>query len=585
VRVFSDLMWFFSAHKRDYITGIIFLIVVSLFGLVPPEIVGLAVNHLVHHTLTASLLVIYLAVIFVLALLSYGLRYLWRIRLYGGSVRLAAVLRDRLYDHFTRLSPEFYLGHRIGDLMAHSTNDVQAIQETAGDGVLMMVDSIVSGASVVATMAIVISWKLTLISLLPLPLMAVIISRYGRLLHERFTVAQAAFSDINDRVQEYVSGVRIVRAFGQEAYERKSFVALSRDVVEKNVAVAKIDALFDPTISVIVGFSYFLAIAVGAVFVVHGSMNIGSLTTFTLYLGQLIWPMMAFGFLFNVVERGSASYERVDTLLKIEPAIVDREEAWGEVPSGAIQFDIVSFRYPHTSPVVLDNVRVSVPRGSTLGIVGRTGSGKTTMMRLLLREFDLEDGDIAIGGVSIYQYQLHALRAAIAYAPQDDFLFSMSIRDNIAFQNPSASVDDIVHAAQMAGIHEDVLEFENGYDTIVGERGVTLSGGQKQRVSIARALLADAEILLLDDTLSAVDARTESRILEALRKNRSGRTTLIATHRLSAVEHADQIIVLDQGTIVERGTHHSLLARQGRYYTMYQRQQLESLVEQGGESR
>jgi ABC-type multidrug transport system fused ATPase/permease subunit len=469
--------------------------------------------------------------------------------------------------------------------MAHATNDVQAIQETAGDGVMMMVDSVVSGLAVVITMAVAINWKLTLISLLPLPLMAVVVTHYGRILHERFTLAQAAFSDINDRVQEYISGIRVVRAFGQEAWERQSFVELSLDVVEKNVAVAKIDSLFDPTISVIVGFSYFLALAVGSVYVVHGTMNIGSLTTFTLYLGQLIWPMMAFGFLFNVVERGSASYDRVEQLLQVDPQVVDAEDALESVPSGSIVFDIPSFRYPHTGIAVLQNIHLTVPKGTTLGIVGRTGAGKTTLLRLLLREFDVQEGDITIGEVSIYDYQLQALRQAVAYAPQDDFLFSMTIHENIAFQAPDAPLDEVQAKAKMAGIHDDILDFPQGYDTIVGERGVTLSGGQKQRISIARALLAEAEILILDDTLSAVDARTESSILESLKRNRRGRTTLIATHRLSAVEHADQIIVLEHGRIVEQGTHESLLRLRGRYLDMYQRQQLENLVEQGGAAR
>ncbi len=585
MRVFLDLMWFFRHHLRQYLSGIIFLVVVSLLGLVPPAIVGRAINRMAHHTLTTGILEQYLAIILVTALLSYGLRYLWRVRLFGGSILLATVLRDRLYEHFTRLSPEFYQAHRIGDLMAHATNDVQAIQETAGDGVMMMVDSVVSGLAVVITMAVAINWKLTLISLLPLPLMAVVVTHYGRILHERFTLAQAAFSDINDRVQEYISGIRVVRAFGQEAWERQSFVELSLDVVEKNVAVAKIDSLFDPTISVIVGFSYFLALAVGSVYVVHGTMNIGSLTTFTLYLGQLIWPMMAFGFLFNVVERGSASYDRVEQLLQVDPQVVDAEDALESVPSGSIVFDIPSFRYPHTGIAVLQNIHLTVPKGTTLGIVGRTGAGKTTLLRLLLREFDVQEGDITIGEVSIYDYQLQALRQAVAYAPQDDFLFSMTIHENIAFQAPDAPLDEVQAKAKMAGIHDDILDFPQGYDTIVGERGVTLSGGQKQRISIARALLAEAEILILDDTLSAVDARTESSILESLKRNRRGRTTLIATHRLSAVEHADQIIVLEHGRIVEQGTHESLLRLRGRYLDMYQRQQLENLVEQGGAAR
>lgn len=585
MRVFHDLMWFFRDHRKKYFGGIVLLILVALLALIPPQVVGIIVNQVQIKTLTTTHLVYGLIVILVTALMSYGLRYWWRVLLFGGAIQLGTELRTRLYHHFTRMSPEFYHQQRIGDLMAHATNDISAIQETAGDGVLTLVDSITTGVVVIATMAITISWKLTVVSLLPLPLMAYAVSRFGKALHSRFSLAQAAFSDINDRVQEHISGVRVVRSFGQEGWERKNFVTLSQDVVAKNVAVARIDSLFDPTISIIIGLSYFLSIAVGAVFVVHHAINLGQLTTFTLYLGQLIWPMLAFGFFFNIVERGSASYDRVQKLLSIAPTVKNHPDALAIVPNGSVHYRIREFRYPDTtgSPA-LRNIDLIVRQGETLGIVGRTGSGKTTLLRLLFREFDIQEGDIAIGGVSIYLMTLDSLRQCLAYAPQDDFLFSTSIAQNIAFASVGATDQEIINVAKIAEVDQDIQNFPDGYDTIVGERGVTLSGGQKQRISIARALLQEAEILVLDDTLSAVDARTEAAILSELKQNRQGRTTLIATHRLSAVEHADQIIVLEDGKIVEQGTHRALLDREGRYWDMYQRQQLESLVEAGGVS-
>ncbi len=583
MRVFLDLMWFFRQHKTRYITGIALLIMVALLSLIPPRIVGLVINALTHHQLTHAKLYRDLLIILVTALLTYGIRYLWRIMLFGGAIQLATELRTKLYHHFTVMAPEFYHHKRTGDLMAHSTNDVQAIQETASEGVLTLVDSIVTGSVVITTMAF-LNWKLTIVSLLPMPLMAYAVTRYGKMLHDRFYLAQAAFSDINDRVQEYVSGIRVIRAFGQEDWERQNFVALSRDVVNKSVAVARIDSLFDPTISVIVGLSYFLSIAVGAMFVVHGTLNLGNLTTFTLYLGQLIWPMLAFGFLFNIVERGRASYERVENLLAVPATITNKPGAKDQMPSGSVAYAIRQFSYPGSTHLVLRNISLDIEQGHTLGIVGRTGSGKTTLLRLLLREFDLkpEEGQITIGGVSIQDVTLNALRANIAYAPQDAFIFSQSVADNIAFSCPQASREEIMHAAYQAGVLEDIEQFPDGFDTIVGERGTNLSGGQKQRISIARSILPNTEILLLDDTLSAVDARTETHILEQIKNVRLGRTTIIATHRLKTIEHADQIIVLENGVIAEIGTHEYLWSLGGRYWDMYRRQQLETQVERGG---
>jgi len=584
VRVFLDLMWYFKQHKRRYLVGIFMLVLVAFLNLIPPQVVGIIVDAVRHHTLTQGMLFRWLGLLVLTGLITYVLRYFWRLLLFGSAVGLSTVLRNRLYEHFSLLSPQFYHRHRIGDLMAHATNDIQAVEATAGEGILTLVDSVTTGSIVTLTMATTISWKLTLVALLPMPLMALATSFYGSRLHKTFKLAQEAFSKINERVQENISGVRVVKAFGQEEVEKRDFAELSQEVVEKNVAVAKIDALFDPTISLIVGISFFLSISVGAVFVVQHTdpLSIGQLTTFTMYLGQLIWPMLAFGWLFNIVERGRASNDRVRELLAIEPEIVDAPNALDVPPTGAIDYRIQSFAYPDAAAPVLQNLFFTLHPGQTLGVVGKTGSGKTTLLRLLLREFDCHDGDIQIGGNSIYHYKLQQLRQTMAYVPQDHFLFSTTIAENIAFGNTAASASDVHQAAQTASIHEDILRFPDGYKTMVGERGVTLSGGQKQRISIARALLMDADVLILDNSLSAVDAKTEVQILDALRTTRSGKTTLIASHRLSAIEHADLILVLDGGHVIERGTHADLMARDGWYALMYQRQQLESLVEEGG---
>ncbi|HET7616433.1 MAG TPA: ABC transporter transmembrane domain-containing protein, partial [Bacillales bacterium] len=479
-------------------------------------------------SLTQGVLIQWMGLILLTGLIIYIFDFGWQLMIFGSAFQLGKILRNRLYEHFTKMSPAFYQKRRIGDLMAHSTNDVRAIEETAGAGILTLFDSLTIGGFVVVTMATFISWKLTLIALIPMPIMAWATSRYGSMLHKRFDKAQAAFSELNDKVQENISGTRVIKAFGEEQAEKDSFHGQSKDVVEKNIAVAKIDALFDPTISLIVGFSFFLAIVFGAKYVVDGSLTIGELTTFTIYLGRLIWPLLAFGWLFNIVERGRASYNRVNTLLSIKADIVEKPNAVTGKPSGDLSYAIESFHYPEAANPALENIHIPLKKGETLGIVGKTGSGKTTLLKLLLREFDCKDGDVLIGGKSIYDYSFDALRSAIGYVPQDHFLFSATVGENIAFGKPDATMEEIQEAARLARIHEDILDFEDGYETVVGERGVTLSGGQKQRISIARALLMDPEILILDDSLSAVDAETEKFILENLLENRTNKTTMIA---------------------------------------------------------
>ncbi|WP_088006408.1 ABC transporter ATP-binding protein [Indiicoccus explosivorum] len=582
MRVFFDLSWFFKERKKQYAVGVIMLLLVALLQLLPPKIIGFVVDAIGAGTLTAGFLLKWLGILAAAAVGMYVLRYWWRQMIFGSALVLARNLRKDLYRHFTQMSPSFYQKRRVGDLMAHATNDLQAVQQTASSGVLTLVDSIVTGGFVIAAMAITINWKLTLIVILPFPVMIILTSWYGRLLHERFHGAQEAFSDLNDKTQESISGVKVLKTFGQEQEDIDDFKQMSADVVEKNIRVAKIDSLFDPTISAIIGICYLLTIGFGSYFVINGGMTVGDLIAFTAYLGLLVWPMLAFGWLFNIVERGRASYDRIRQLLAVRPDIEDREGAIDRLPAGDLSFNIGSFRFEPEEEPVLRDVRFELKEGETLGIAGKTGSGKTAILRLLLREFEGYEGEITYGKVPLPDFRKQRLREAIGYVPQDHFLFSMSIRDNIAFARPEATDSEVMEAAKLAHIHEDILLFPKGYDTVVGERGVSLSGGQKQRVSIARALISEPELLILDDSLSAVDARTEEAILESLKKARTGETTIITSHRLSAIQHAHLILVMHEGTVEEAGTHEELMMLGGRYREMYDLQQLEALVEQGG---
>lgn len=582
MNVFRQLSWFFKKEKKAYLSGIALLLVVAVLQLIPPRIIGVIVDQIAGSTLTGTKLFLMILALIGAGLAMYILRYFWRVFIFGSSIKLAKLLRNELFHHFTKMSPYFYQRKRTGDLMAHATNDLNAIQQTAGFGVLTLIDSLATGGFVILAMGMTISWKLTLISLLPMPLMAVLTSFYGNLLHKRFHKAQAAFSSLNDKVQESIGGMKVIKSFGQEKEDIADFKKQSEDVVKKNIAVAKIDALYDPTISFIVGLSFFLSIAFGAVYVLRGEISIGDLVAFTTYLGLLIWPMLAFGWLFNILERGRASLDRVSSLLKEKVEIADRDDAIDAVPEGDIQFHIRSFTYPGGKTPALQNISFSLKQGETLGIVGKTGAGKTTLLKLLIREFDIQDGEISIGGCPITKYKLDKLRQAFGYVPQDHFLFSATIRENIAFAAGDEPEGKIFEAAKIACIHDDIAGFPDGYDTVVGERGVSLSGGQKQRISIARALMLDPEILILDDSLSAVDAKTEEEILARLKDKREGKTTIITAHRLSAVQHADLIIVLEDGKMIEKGNHEQLMAMNGWYKKMTLQQKLEELVEQGG---
>ncbi|MEH7279035.1 ABC transporter transmembrane domain-containing protein [Bacillus toyonensis] len=582
MKVFFNLAWFFKQEKRAYIIGIIMLFGVALLELVAPKVLGIVVDEINNGTLTSEKLLKWVILLVAVGITMYILRYLWRIMIFGSSLKLARQLRKNLYEHFTKMSPTFYQSRRTGDLMAHATNDIQAIQQTAGSGVLTLVDSLAVGGCVLVAMGFTISWKLTLLSLIPMPIVAISTNYYGTLLHRRFHKAQQSFSEINDKVQESMSGMKVIRSLGQEKEDLEAFRKKSEDVVHKNMLVACIDSLFDPTIALIVGFSFLIAVCYGSLLVVRGELTVGELVTFTTYLGTLVWPMLAFGWLFNIMERGRASYDRVEKILSQTSDVVNKENAINTIASGDVSFAIDSFSYKKNELLNLKDIYVNLRKGETLGIVGRTGAGKTTLLKCLIREYDHFNGELKVGERDIRDVTLHGVRSAISYVPQDHFLFSASIGENIAFGKVDATYKEIARAAEIACIHNDIVQFSEGYDTVVGERGVSLSGGQKQRISIARALLTNAEILILDDCLSAVDAKTEETILSALKRERAEKTTIITAHRLSAIQHANIILVIDEGAVVQRGTHEQLMGENGWYKEMYESQQLEALVEKGG---
>ncbi|MFM5441337.1 ABC transporter transmembrane domain-containing protein [Aeromonas enteropelogenes] len=574
--VFLRLGWFFKEQWRRYLIAITLLMMVAILTVIPPKVVGWVVDGIAKGDLDNDTLLRYLAGLFGLGLLIYLLRYVWRVMLFGASYRLAYVLRNRLFGHFTRMSPDFYQRHRTGDLMAHATNDIQAVEMTAGEGVLTLVDSMIVGILVLSIMCSQYSWQLTLLSLLPLPVMAFFMNRFGKQIYKEFKAAQGAFSRLNNKTQEALSGVRVLKSYAVESLEDQGFAELTRQAGERNMAVARIDAKFDPVIYLCIGCSYFLAVAGGSALVLQGELTLGELTSFTMYLGQLIWPMFAIAWLFNIIERGSAAYSRIESLLAERSDIEDPAQPQALTSAFPLCASGVGYRLEQRD--LLQDIDFTLQRGGMLGVVGRTGAGKSSLLKLLMRLANPSAGELTMGGVPVERLALGELRRQFAYVPQEPFLFSTTIAANIALGRPDASQEEIERVARIACVHDDIVRFPRGYETEVGEKGVTLSGGQKQRLAIARALLLEAPILVLDDALSAVDAHTEQQILHALKAHR--RTLILVSHRMTAVEQADEILVLEQGRVSERGRHGALMAHNGWYADMVRYQRLEQDVEE-----
>ncbi|MDM5153591.1 ABC transporter transmembrane domain-containing protein [Bacillus sp. DX1.1] len=575
--VLQKLAWFFKAHWKRYSIAIGALLIVNAIEVVPPKVLGLAIDDIKAGALTSAVIMNYVWILFGVTIGGYALTYVWQQQLFGGAFVLEKTMRSKFMGHLLKMTPTFYHKNRTGDLMARATNDLKAIAMTAGFGILTLLDSSLYMLTIVFMMGFSISWQLTIAALLPLPIMAYAMNIYGKKLHERFTIAQDAFGDMNDKVLESIAGVRVIRAYVQEKADEQRFHHLGTDVYEKNMRVAKIDALFQPTVKMLVGLSYLIGLVYGAFLVFQMKITLGELVSFNIYLGMMIWPMFAIGELINVMQRGNASLDRVNETLAYEPDVKNMKKRAHVYKPEYVDFDEVSFLYPTSSELNLKNISFSLKQGETLGIVGKTGSGKTTLVRQLLRQYPLGTGEIKVSGVALGEIPIDHALGWIGYVPQEHILFSKTARENILFGNREASREELQKAIEIAAFKKDLEFLPEGLETLVGEKGVSLSGGQKQRISIARAVIQNPEILILDDSLSAVDARTEAAIIENIRRERSGKTTIITTHRLSAVQHADWILVMDNGEIIEEGTHDRLVHEEGWYAEQFERQQGESI--------
>lgn len=573
MKIIKELWWFFKLEKKRYIVGILALILVAVLNLIPPKVMGNVIDHVTSGELTQHELLLSLFYLILSALAMYALRYIWRMYILGTSYRLGQIMRFRLFEHFTKMSPSFYQKHRTGDLMAHATNDINSLTRLAGGGVMSAVDASITALVTLVTMAFSISWQMTLIAVIPLPFMAYATSRLGRKTHQAFGKSQAAFSELNNKVQESVSGIKVIKSFGYQEDELQSFQDINNMTFKKNMTTMKYDVMFDPLVLLFIGASYVLSLLMGAVMVSAGQVTVGNLVTFITYLDMLVWPLMAIGFLFNMIQRGTVSYERISHLLKEQSDVKESENPLSEIKNGTLVYDIDAFHYDNEQ--TLSDIHFALKQGQTLGLVGQTGSGKTTLLRLLLREYDLQDGQITLDGHDIKDYKLSDLRQLIGYVPQDQFLFATSILDNIRFGNPDVKLEEVEAATKLSRVYDDIVAMPDGFKTLIGEKGVSLSGGQKQRIAMSRAMILNPEILILDDSLSAVDAKTEHAIIENLKETRKDKSTIITAHRLSAVVHADLILVMQDGKIIERGRHEDLIEQGGWYADTYEAQQLE----------
>ena len=569
---------FIKKYKWNYLIGIVILIVIDVLQTDVPLIVGDTIDAMERGAFTAALVrtqLIHLAVIAAVVFLG---RIFWRWFIFGSARKIERDMRNDLYSHLQTLSAAFFQEHKAGEIMAYMTSDIEAVRMVFAVTVMMGMDTLTIGATTLYKMMTRIDVRLSVVAFIPLILVALTTTLLGGEMHRRFTRKQEAFADLADFVQEKLGGIKVIKAFVQERREWDNFDRSNRAAQDANIKMARMAAFMFPFMRMVAGFSMALAIAYGGYIAILGRISVGNFAAFVQFLNMLVWPMAAIGRIINIMTQGSASMKRLETILHARADIVDGPEAVSRgIPAGTVEARDLTFAYPGEDRPVLEHVSFKLERGKTLGIVGRTGSGKTSLVNLMMRVFDPDKNMLYIGGRELHEIPLADLRRAIGYVPQDNFLFSDTISANIAFGDRDKTQEEVEAAARAACVHDNIVDFAEGYETMVGERGVSLSGGQKQRIAIARALLLDPEILILDDAVSAVDTDTEERILRHLRETRAGKTNIIIAHRISTLQGADEILVIDEGKIAERGDHEQLLAQNGIYADMYHRQLLEKM--------